>query len=756
MNPKLPTQSSITERLLRSVLPPDFKIVSDKTSNGYKYVNLLYGVEFQNLEKNINSIYNDSFLPTINLTNEHVVYETYISGIPNTQYLKGDSTPIKITDQTEFDNGSPTRLLSSLPNTLPIEMYTNTYTGTETVSGFNNGFDKGFNVPCWSNITGVVGLEYVRSDLRGSGYLIISSDIDQEVAYHSGVWPTFVIDVGNNLKTSGDYKNTYGLFTGIADISYSGTNRLEVLTPITEQTLRQQYPLSGLITDVSGKTWTIDHYTPYNGYRILPDGNVVANIDYPNGYYYTDSGEKIYYRTAFNNPYGFNNYSGAILPLDFVPISGTLKVFDIDCLDISGNAIEIPSTGKNVYYYQSPKMFLGVSGEEGIFDPVYQGYESIVPSGYNYGSIEGSGCSLLKTTTWNYLHEGLKFDDQTLSWIDGTGIITNAIWISGYVSRYMVEYKTKIYDRVRYFSSINSNGLVSFYTPSPLVSTASNSLTPIDYEFTRDPDFGNESSKIVTLDGIKYRPNSIIDKISFNLPVDWIEGDVQGPIYESTKDQYAGYSNEFIPDPLLNTYIVNCQFISRSNTELNTISNNYNFIYSGVNPKLLINYDRGFGKKIINNNLGSYFYCDPPISICSYLHFVFDCTIPIDTTGVFMDLSDNANQRDIQFHLESGGYLKIYSKDRVFTSKTPITFNNKKKSFILKYVTDELSYDSLASTPDFRLYFKEQGDAWYAPIDLSKTAKTNSTITSDYVYIYKDFNIDIGGFKVYYNLYEEE
>jgi len=225
----------------------------------------------------------------------------------------------------------------------------------------------------------------------------------------------------------------------------------EIIYPIDGVTLSGEYPLTREVIDDSGIIQNIDHYTPFHGWTRDETGTVIAIVDYSGEYYYDNTGKKVYYRTAYNNPYGYNNYNVAYLDLANIPISGTLKVFDIDILDISGNATEIPSSGKVLYYYKSPKMFLGdASGDlSAKFDPIYLGYESIVPSGQGFSpNMEGSGCSLYKTTSWNYLHEGAKLDDGSLSYIDGTGLITNKIMISGYHSRYLVEYKYKIYEKL--------------------------------------------------------------------------------------------------------------------------------------------------------------------------------------------------------------------------------------------------------------------------------------------------------------------
>jgi len=83
MNLKQPIQAQCTDRLLRSVLPEHFKMVSDKTSNGYKYINLLYGAEFDYTGTALKEVYNHSFITSIDLTNNF----SYILYLYSTKYL---------------------------------------------------------------------------------------------------------------------------------------------------------------------------------------------------------------------------------------------------------------------------------------------------------------------------------------------------------------------------------------------------------------------------------------------------------------------------------------------------------------------------------------------------------------------------------------------------------------------------------------------------------------------------------------------
>ncbi|MCK9428848.1 MAG: hypothetical protein M0R17_02405 [Candidatus Omnitrophica bacterium] len=755
MNTKLPSQAKSTERLLRSVLPEHFKMVSDKNSNGYKYVNLLYGIECDNILDSIREVYNESFITSFDLSKDYELYEANLSGVPTTSYLNSSGLfPIKITNEYEFYNGDPTRII---PNgTLELPMYYLSYTGVLQASGeFKNGFDIGFNEPCWSQISGIIGLEYIRKDMRGSGYLIITSDIDQTSGFFNNMYPVFSIDVGNNLKTSGDFVNTYGIFNGVKEQNFSGSLTNEILYPIDSKTLLERYPLYREVLDDSGILRTIDHYEPYHGWTKNANGQIIAVVDYSGEYYYDNSGEKIYYKTSYNNPYGYNNYTKAYLDLKYIPISGTLKVYDIDILDTSGNATEIPYSGKNLYYYKSPKMFLGnTSGElDAQFDPIYLGYESIVPSGMGFSSnMEGSGCSLYKVTTWNYLHESGKLDEGSLSYIDGTENITNRISLSGYHSRYMVEYKYKIYDNDRYVSSLNSNGSISFHTPSPIITNyKNNDYVLIDYDFTKNPDYKNENSKIITFDGLKYRPGCRINKISFDIPFLFNENEITENLYINTNKEYAGYSNEFIPQfNDLRYYVLNCLFssdVSGNLIETDLTNTGNDLTYSGNNNIFKINYNTFFGKKIINTGNESYFYKDNYSFLNINTFFKFDFRLNTIQNGRLLEIYDVITSTYIFLDIDQSGRLIIYSNNKIFYSTSNLISNFNYKSLILKYSPDEFS----SSIPTFKIYFKDSEQLGYSIINLSESSDSNiNLIDHTSLKVFKNMSIDIGGFSVFY------
>lgn len=762
MRTRRPIQAKNTERILKAVLPAEFKIVNDKDSNGYRFLNLLYGAEIDQGVANLKDVYNNSFITSFDSSKNFQLYEVTISGVPNTNYLNiSGIIPIKITDENEFNNGQPTRL--NYKGSIPVPMYYLTYTGSEKnyEAGFINSFSSGFSRVCWSTMSGFVGLEYFRKNDYGSGYLIIASDINQADAYVSGKYPVFVCDVGTNFTGSGDYENIYGFFTGIKSQDYSTNFRNEILYPIDSKVLSGKYPLTREIIDSSGRLFTIDHYTPYHGWTNNEYGVPVAVVDYSGLYYYDDNGKKVYFRTALNNPYGSGNYTTAYMDLEHVPISGTLKLYDIDILDKDGNATEIPTAGKILYYYKSPYMSLGTYDDPSAkFDPVYVGYEQFVPSGRGFSSlVEGHIANSLKTISWNYLHEGGGIDPGTLIYVDGSGAITNRIKINNYHTRYMVEYKYKIHDQIGYFTSLDSNGIVSLANSNPIFSVfnQSGSLKEIDFNFTDDPSYGNESSKIITLNGLEVRPYKKLNKIDFSIPIIYANGNLTSKLNINTNKKYIGYSNEFIPyDTNFRRYILNCPF--DQDVFLDTVieqdltgnGNLLTFNNTGNNEVIKINYHTGFGKKIIKNTTGeSYFYIINKSFILDNIYFEFDFKSNIRQNVTLLDIHDLSLDKYIELKIQSDGLMVIRCDGYIFYSHDKFQFDNKEKHITLKYVGDDLS----SSIPTFTLYYQNKDDLGYKISKMDRHVDSvTDTVSSTYLYVYKNCRIDIGSFKIFYEV----
>jgi hypothetical protein len=231
-----PIQAKSTERIISAILPQEFKITNDKMSNGYKFINLAVGVEVDEADRALQEVYDNSFISTIDLSSAYDIYDVYLSGIPHSEYLvdnDSSATPIKIVDYYEFTYGAPTRLIYVPPS------------GDSSLYEFNlySGIPSG---------EGNVGLEYFRDTYRGSGYLLITNNIEQKTAYNSGIYPVFKA----NIDEFGIINNWSGLYPGIGIQNFANKAVDEVLTPETSGLLRKKYPTHRKEIDRSG----VSHY----------------------------------------------------------------------------------------------------------------------------------------------------------------------------------------------------------------------------------------------------------------------------------------------------------------------------------------------------------------------------------------------------------------------------------------------------------------------------------------------------------------
>lgn len=732
MNSKRPIQAKSTHRILRSILPDDFKMVKDKSSNGYKYINLLYGVEIDIAKDKLSDIYNNSFISNIDLSNTNSLYEVRLSGIPR-ETLSSDIGHIKITDETEFYNGSPTRII-------PIS-------GIPLNSGYINN--------------GIIGLNYFRTNERGSGYLLANLDLEQESSYISSIYPSYRMKLKTSFDDTDDIVSYTGFYNGISTQSYSSGSNDEILEPLDSGYLSKNYPLTRTVQDESGVYHTIDHYEPYLGWTRDENGNLVAVVDYSGSYYYNANGDKVYYRTAFNNPYGYNNYTSAYLDLRYTPISGTLKVYDIDILDSSGNATEIPASGKNLYYFKSP--LLNSQGS-GVFDPIYLGYSSTVPYDMGFTSnIAGSSGNLLKTTSWSYLHEGFTYNEESKSYIDGSGKITNKIKIENPNSRYLVEYKYKIHDYSRYITTLDSIGYINLDIMDPIytLDNISGNIIKRDYNFTRDPRFikknargiitSDERSKRITFDGLDVRPGKNIYRIDFNLPLELESGPLTHFKSINGNKIYIGYTDEHVPQVTTQrNYYLNCPFnqsVSNNSVTEQDLTGNGNelsFYGSGNSKVIRINYGSSYGKKIINDNI-SYFQCSGVYLLKNYTHFDLSFKIKKRQQCTLLYIQDSLRERYLELNINSNGLISIRSDGYKYTGSEYFNFENIEKRMILRYRPDQIS----SSIPYIELYYSDPNNMGFKQIDLFRTEDTQEVITSGYIHCFKNCTIDVDHVKIY-------
>lgn len=728
MNITKPIKAKSTDRLL-SVIPQSFKMVNDKTSNGYKFINLLFGAETDYAQEKLSETYSDLFISTFDLANDFQLYEVFLSGYPQSTYLNDSGnveTKIKITTEDEFYNGPPTRISYE---------------------------DDNLTIP---NLSSILGLEYFRTDLRGSGRFLISLDKNEEDSYISNESGT---SYSTNINSLGSITTDWsGEFPGIKTQNYDNVGYDETLFPEDMDTFSGKYPLKRRIIDESGFFHYIDYYKPYLGWTRDQFGTVVPIVDYSGEYYFDSEGNKKYYRVAYNNPYGFNNYSSQYLTLEHIPISGTLKLYDMDILDISGNAVEINPTGTTLYRYKHPKMNIN----SGVFEPVYIGYDETVPYWYGLDKSEGEMATSWKTTSWDYQHEGSKFNSETRNYDEpSSGNLTNKIKINNPVSRYFVTYKWKEYNKGKYITSLDSNRQVRLDSDNPIYSidNLTGNLIDVDFSFTTntgyiDPVLGDQRSKILTFDGYDIRPNSEIYKIEANFPVQYSPLSDLDFLTIQTANQFIGFSDEFIPNVNTNRiYKLNCAFdgdvSAGSSTEEDKSGNSNTLYYSGSNELFLINYNDYFGKKIIYNSGVSLFYHSSPEFIAPYVHYAFGFTKSNPEDLILLDTQESAIDKYIKIKITNNGKIEMYSSGYKYTSSDVISFDSLKKELIVRYRTDDIA----TSTPVFDLYYKDKKSLGFTKMKTFTTVVDTDTVSGTYMYVYKNSNVDIDYFKIYYEAY---
>lgn len=726
MKSRLPIQSKSTDTILRTILPESFKMVNDKTSNGYKYINLLFGVEVDQARDFMKEVYDNSFLTTMDFGIEDTVYEVYLSGLAKEQYLNSSGTPIKIVNngspggESEFWGGDPTRVVNI---------------GIYDISGI---VASGH----------IIGLNYFRINSSGYGYFLIGTDIDQEeLLDHDGSeWRV-------DLNTTGSIIQFTGLWPGVADQVFERTGADEILTPKGSGFLSKTYPLTRRIRDDSGVFWDIDAYEPYHGWVRDPDWNVVAKVDYLGDFFYNSEGIKTYYRIALNNPYGSGNFTTEYIRLNHVPIEGTLRVYDIDILDISGNATEIPKTGKELYRLKSDLMLNGtglINGTEPQFDPIYVGYDPVVPDDPKFGNIAGSGANPMQHTSWDYQREGGYLNEGTMTWVEGTGVITNIIKLNNPYSRYLVEYQYKVFNKGKYITSLDASKYVSFDTLNPVHTTdnVDNNEERVLYEFTKDPAYTEERSRFLTFDGWSIRPGSKISRIDFNIPLLLDSGNATLGSFQTRKTG-VGYSDYFVPlyhPP--RKYLLNCPFdgivfMGCAEDDLSGSGNYLQWYNDGNNGLWRCAIDGAYGKTIRYVDNSSYYYLDGEGLVADNTFFQFEFRLHNQSNITLMELSQANNDRYLKVEIKENGMLYLTSNGTQFQSRYRFSFDGKMKGLIIKATQDRDYSDNLL----FDVYIKDTDSYTYQSGFVRDT--TASVISATTLHIAENSTLDIKSFKIW-------
>lgn len=625
-----------TQDIISSVLPDDFKIVKDKNSNGYKFINALYGGEFDNCHDSLTKVYDNSFLSTFDLTTPYEIFEVEYSGLYKNELIKGDGFIIRNVDDYEFLNARPTRIQ---------------YIDYISVSGVNRP----------------IGVEYFK--IENSGIYNITTDINHDVAEASGLFSNFNVSV----NPTGLIVSISGYNGGVETQSFADKEIDEIVTPQLANSIREQYPDKRKVewTDSKGiqRVSEIDHYEPYQGYEVIGD-SIRAIASYTSDYYFDEDGKKIFFKTCLNNPYGSGVYNISRVPLQNIPISGTLKVFDIDNLDSSGNAIEIPRNGKTIYRFNNPDV-----------DPVvYEGYDSVVP--FNRGFIsQGLEATPVSIVSWNYVYDGTK----TLPIIQ----FTNP------TSRYLVEYNYSSYKKNLFISSTDTERNISLNTPNKLytLDQLDDVRQSVDFQFSRGP---IDSNHYITFDPIKYRPNSFITSIKVTAPtilnnISELKDNTTIDIDRST----IGYTKEIIP-PVVNPkeLLLYAEFNSTSGLsdqgELDISNNNdirlYSSGLSSVSRSVLFK----MPAKKINYKDSDIFYYQTNTSYATNVEFHIKFK-PLSENINLIETSDESNF--LHVYVENSKLI-LKTIDREYISRDVVFVGSKEYILYISVKDDRLNSES--------------------------------------------------------------
>lgn len=735
MRTRLPIQAKSTGYSLASVLPGSFSMVKDPTSNGYKYFNMLFGVELDEAKLYMREIFNNSFLTTMDFGSTGDVYQVTLQGITSNQVLNSttDGIPIKIVNngspggEVEFWEGDPTRCI-----------YLNTYS-------------LGKNL-----VDAITGLQYMRVNNSGYGYFLVGTDVDQ-ANYDPASGSAWHFDV----NSTGAILSNSGYWPGIQTQSYDIQGIDEILTPLGSGYLSQNYPLQIQVLDDLGYYHMIDAYDPYHGWVRDAYDDVIAVVDYSGNCYYGTDGTKIYYRVAFNNPNGSGNYTEEYLTIGNIPISGTLHLYDIDALDDAGNATEIPSTGINLYWLQGTEMLTSYSGmytsHSGIFDPVYMGYSSTVPNTKEFGSIAGSAANLLTNTSWSYQYGSGYIDEGTKQWVEGSGAITNLIKITNPRSRYVAEYKFKTLNKTKYVTSLEQSRYIALATTVPAFSieTIFNNQEIIPYKFTEDPRWKgispDQSSRYMTFDGYNIRPNSQISRVDFDLPIKIQSGGAALGSYQQ-RDRYIGYSSEFVPiysPQQFRTYVLDCPFsglvvggactesdLSGSGNVLEWVNTGSNMLYRSV-----VN---GTVGKTTQHISGSGYFNVNNMTLLNNNFFRWDFRLFTPNDITLMDMHDTANNAYLTVMIRGyDGRLIVTSNGSVLQSRYIYKFDGNPKGLII-----QTWFDINSGNPAVNIYTKD-GDRFVKSTAFI-TTNTLTTISDTYLHVLQNCTADINRFRMWY------
>tara|TARA_Y100000310_G_scaffold343954_1_gene454126 strand:- start:1657 stop:3846 length:2190 start_codon:yes stop_codon:yes gene_type:complete len=522
MNKKTAYFSKHTKRLIDNVFPEKFEMVRNKNSNGYKFVNMLYGIEIDTVYDNLDDARHNNSLELFDYSTNTDFYEVVIKDNIVDNIVYGDGLPVKITNNFEFEHGDPTRFETI---------------GKLSISGIPYG---------------PVGIEYLRDDPDGSGILLVNLNLETDEAVNTLGFQSF--QIASNAVGDFDTENISGVNFLVREQSFEAAGFDELITPKQPHELRKLYPAtrdiraprSG-VADNPLEDYVIDHYTPFNGFFWDDTDNTYKAVGYDSEFYFDQTGEKVYYRTELNNPYGTGVYETVFVPLEQIPISGTLRLWDVDNLTDSGLMTEIMSSGTQSWF-NSGVYPIRLEGEQQL--AFYIGYQSGVPHEYLPEETDDAHVDAYpyKVTSWDYLRESGGLNDQ-FEWEEyPANDITNGIRIDNPISRYVITYQYKTGRFNNYISALNSSKFIRYNDGNYLFSQVDkeNNEVELDYKLSKEI----STRKAVTFDGHDLRPGSIIDtvEVTADVNVTTTEQFDKSNTTFAIERKYPGHSEVAVPN----------------------------------------------------------------------------------------------------------------------------------------------------------------------------------------------------------------
>jgi len=483
--------ANATKTILTNVLPGDFKMVKDKNSNGYVFMNALYGIETDSIKDYIDQAMHHSSFEHFDYGLDYGYSQVKIPGIILSDVIYGDGYDIKITNDEEFADGKPTRMIYN-SGLIDLDQY--------TISG-----------------SGINGLEYMRVDKTGSGVLLLNTNTTSTDAIINDTYTSYQLQLSDLIEQ----RNISGYNYGVEIQDYDHTQKYEVIQPMLAANIIRKYPMTKLVNlPKDGKSsnysvkYLVDYYDPVTYYWDPESTPPTYKPIRPTRDTYLDGDVETYYRAALNNPSGSGIYDTEYLDLEFTPISGTLKVYDLDSLDDEGMMIEIDQAGTQLYKYDyNPAERINIEGgvdDSDILVYTYIGYSSGIPYEEGTNVPEGTIASGYKITSWDYVRE--EDGVENFDWVEyPNNDITNKIKLVNPESRYVVEYKHAIDKTHHGITTMNSDKYVKYYDQDHIYA----SVDLIDNRVRLDAKLSIENStrRAVTFNGFDVRPGSTIQEL---------------------------------------------------------------------------------------------------------------------------------------------------------------------------------------------------------------------------------------------------